>query len=96
VALAQTPAPPPPPPAYGAPITLEQAKKVMAGAEAEARTRSLRAEPTCACCGWPGRAPSRAASHSWRTARSSARSASPAAPRRRTGRWRRREWTRWS
>jgi uncharacterized protein GlcG (DUF336 family) len=31
---AQTPAPPP---AYGAPITNEQAKKVMAGAEAEAR-----------------------------------------------------------
>jgi uncharacterized protein GlcG (DUF336 family) len=27
----------PPPPAYGAPITLEQAKKVMAGAEAEAK-----------------------------------------------------------
>jgi uncharacterized protein GlcG (DUF336 family) len=37
VAVAQTPAPPPPPPAYGAPITLEQAKKVMAGAEAEAK-----------------------------------------------------------
>jgi glc operon protein GlcG len=35
VAAAQTP--PPPPPAYGAPITLEQAKKVMAGAEAEAK-----------------------------------------------------------
>jgi uncharacterized protein GlcG (DUF336 family) len=34
-AVAQTP--PPPPPAYGAPITLEQAKKVMAGAEAEAK-----------------------------------------------------------
>jgi glc operon protein GlcG len=29
-------APPPPPPAYGPAITLEQAKKVMAGAEAEA------------------------------------------------------------
>jgi uncharacterized protein GlcG (DUF336 family) len=28
---------PPPPPAYGPPITLEQAKKVMAGAEAEAK-----------------------------------------------------------
>ena len=28
---------PPPPPAYGAPITLEQAKKVMAGAEAESK-----------------------------------------------------------
>jgi glc operon protein GlcG len=28
---------PPPPPAYGAPITLEQAKKVVAAAEAEAR-----------------------------------------------------------
>jgi len=37
VASAQTPPPPPPPPAYGAPITLEQAKKVMAGAEAEAK-----------------------------------------------------------
>lgn len=35
VAAAQTP--PPPPPTYGAPITLEQAKKVMAGAEAEAK-----------------------------------------------------------
>jgi glc operon protein GlcG len=35
VASAQTP--PHPPPAYGAPITLEQAKKVMAGAEAEAK-----------------------------------------------------------
>jgi len=37
-AHAQQPAaaPPPPPPPYGAPITLEQAKKVMAGAEAEA------------------------------------------------------------
>jgi uncharacterized protein GlcG (DUF336 family) len=34
VAAAQTP--PPPPPAYGPPITLDQAKKVMAGAEAEA------------------------------------------------------------
>jgi len=28
---------PPPPPAYGAPITLDQAKKAMAGAEAEAK-----------------------------------------------------------
>jgi len=37
VASAQTPSPPPTPPAYGAPITLEQAKKVMAGAEAEAK-----------------------------------------------------------
>ena len=34
VAAAQTP---PPPPVYGAPITLEQAKKAMAGAEAEAK-----------------------------------------------------------
>lgn len=34
-AAAQTP--PPPPPTYGAPINLEQAKKVMAGAEAEAK-----------------------------------------------------------
>src|SRR5438128_11143134 len=33
-ALAQAPAPPPP---YGTPISLEQAKKVMAGAEAEAK-----------------------------------------------------------
>jgi glc operon protein GlcG len=30
------PTPPPPPPAYGSPITLEDAKKVMAAAEAEA------------------------------------------------------------
>jgi glc operon protein GlcG len=30
-------APPAPPPAYGTPISLEQAKKVMAGAEAEAK-----------------------------------------------------------
>ena len=37
-ASAQTPAPAPaPPPAYGTPISLEQAKKVMAGAEAEAK-----------------------------------------------------------
>jgi uncharacterized protein GlcG (DUF336 family) len=35
VATAGAQAPPPPPP-YGPPITLEQAKKVMAGAEAEA------------------------------------------------------------
>jgi uncharacterized protein GlcG (DUF336 family) len=36
-ASAQQPAaPPPPPPGYGPAITLEQAKKVMAGAEAEA------------------------------------------------------------
>ena len=34
-AMAQTPAAPPPP--YGAPITLEQAKKAMVAAEAEAR-----------------------------------------------------------
>jgi len=34
IALAQAPAPPP---SYGAPISLEQAKKVMAGAEAEAK-----------------------------------------------------------
>ena len=33
-ASAQTP---PPPPAYGTPINLEQAKKAMAAAEAEAR-----------------------------------------------------------
>jgi glc operon protein GlcG len=31
---------PPPPPAYGTPISLEQAKKVMAGAEAEAKKNS--------------------------------------------------------
>ena len=31
---------PPPPPAYGTPITLEQAKKVMVGAEAEAKKNS--------------------------------------------------------
>ena len=38
LASAQTPAAPPPaPPAYGAPITLEQAKKVLAGAQAEAQ-----------------------------------------------------------
>ena len=36
-ANAQQPAAPPPPPPYGAPISLEQAKKVMAGAEAEAK-----------------------------------------------------------
>jgi uncharacterized protein GlcG (DUF336 family) len=34
---AQAPPAPPAPPAYGAPITLEQAKKVMAGAEAESK-----------------------------------------------------------
>ena len=35
---AQTPAPPAPaPPSYGVPISLEQAKKIMAGAEAEAK-----------------------------------------------------------
>lgn len=38
LASAQQPAAaPPPPPPYGPPITLEQAKKVMAGAEAEAK-----------------------------------------------------------
>lgn len=31
---------PPPPPAYGSPITLDQAKKVLAGAEAEAKKNS--------------------------------------------------------
>jgi glc operon protein GlcG len=37
-AQTQTPAaPPPPPPAYGSPITLDQAKKVLAAAEAEAK-----------------------------------------------------------
>lgn len=34
---AQQPAAPPPPPAYGSPISLDMAKKVMAGAEAEAK-----------------------------------------------------------
>jgi glc operon protein GlcG len=33
--------PPPPPPPYGAPITLEQAKKVAAAAEAEAKKHNL-------------------------------------------------------
>ena len=37
VAAAQQPAAPPPPMSYGMPINLEQAKKVMAGAEAEAK-----------------------------------------------------------
>ena len=36
-AQAPPPAAPPPPPPYGSPITLEQAKKAMAGAEAEAK-----------------------------------------------------------
>ena len=36
-AQAPPPAAPPPSPAYGPPITLEQAKKAMAGAEAEAK-----------------------------------------------------------
>jgi glc operon protein GlcG len=36
-ASASAQAPPPPPPAYGTPISFEQAKKVMAGAEAEAK-----------------------------------------------------------
>src|SRR5262250_712173 len=38
-AAAQTP--PPPPPAYGAPITLEQAKKITAGAEAKKNNWSM-------------------------------------------------------
>lgn len=43
-ASAQQPAAaPPPPPPYGTPITLEQAKKVMAGAEAEAKKNSWNA-----------------------------------------------------
>ena len=37
---AQQAPPPAPPPAYGTPISLEQAKKVMAGAEAEAKKNS--------------------------------------------------------
>jgi len=39
MASAQQPAaaPPPPPPPYGSPISLEQAKSVLAGAEAEAK-----------------------------------------------------------
>ena len=43
IAGAQQPAPaaaPPPPPPYGPPITLEQAKKVLVGAEAEAKKNS--------------------------------------------------------
>ncbi len=36
-ASASAQAPPPPPPAYGAAISLDQAKRVMAGAEAEAK-----------------------------------------------------------
>jgi glc operon protein GlcG len=41
IASAQQPAPAAaPPPPYGAPITLEQAKKVMVGAEAEAKKNS--------------------------------------------------------
>ena len=32
-----SPPPPPPPPAYGTPITLEQAKAAIAGAEAESK-----------------------------------------------------------
>ena len=43
IASAPQPAPaaaPPPPPPYGPPITLEQAKKVMVGAEAEAKKNS--------------------------------------------------------
>jgi uncharacterized protein GlcG (DUF336 family) len=42
IASAQQPAPAaPPPPLYGPPITLEQAKKVVAGAEAEAKKNNL-------------------------------------------------------
>jgi len=145
MAAVQAPAPPP---AYGPPITLERAKKVMAGAEAESRknswgtvivildaggnvvmlqrldgaqlgsieaardkawsavasvgpprrsrTRSPRAGPTSASCASPARARSSAVSRSWPTARSSAPSGSRAAPRRRTGTWRRRGSTRWS
>lgn len=37
VGAQQPAAPPPPPPAYGSPISLDMAKKVMAGAEAEAK-----------------------------------------------------------
>src|SRR5262245_12161728 len=33
----QPPSPPPPPPAYGAPITLEQAKAAIAGAQVESK-----------------------------------------------------------
>ena len=35
--LAQAQQPPQPPPSYGAPVTLEQAKKIAAAAEAEAK-----------------------------------------------------------
>ena len=41
VAGAQTPAPMPAPTPYGPPINLEQAKKVVAGAEAEAKKNGL-------------------------------------------------------
>jgi glc operon protein GlcG len=37
VGAQQPAAPPPPPPAYGTPISLDMAKKAMAGAEAEAK-----------------------------------------------------------
>ena len=37
-ASAQQPTPPAPPPAYGAPISLEQAKAAVAAAEAEAKS----------------------------------------------------------
>jgi glc operon protein GlcG len=37
VGAQQPAAPPPPPPAYGTPISLDMAKRVMAGAEAEAK-----------------------------------------------------------
>ena len=40
VSAQQPAAAPPPPPPYGSPITLEQAKKVMVGAEAEAKKNS--------------------------------------------------------
>ena len=35
--IAQAPSPPPPPPPYGAPISLDMARRCMAGAEAEAK-----------------------------------------------------------
>ena len=143
MAAAQAPAPPP---AYGPPITLERAKKVMAGAEAESRKNSWGTVIVILDAGgnvvmlqrldgaqlgsigaardkaWSavafrrptkafedavsqgganlrllrltGASPIERVSRSWPTARSSAPSGSRAAPRRRTGTWRRRGSTR--
>ena len=107
VTAAQTP--PPPPPVYGAPITLDQAKKVMAGAEAEAKKNNWGMAIIILDSGGNmvmmqrmggtqlgsmdvarDKAYSAVACRSRPTARSSVRSACPAAPGHRTGRWRRR------